>query len=460
MARPEAAMTEARKDISPLHVPPQHLQAEEAIISAVLLDNDTLLEVIEILGPEDFYKTAHQKIFTAIADLFSRNEPVDLVTVTNALKTKGHLEQIGGAAYLAQLMDAAPVVVNAPHYARIVHDKACLRRLIESAAVVTKRCFEEHGDVDEIIDFAEATIYKIGEKKIRPSFFPISQILLKNITTLEERYGNKALVTGVPTGFDRLDQITAGLQRADLIILAARPSMGKTALALNIARNAAIDAKIPTAVFSLEMSKEQLGLRLLCAEARVDSASLRSGYFSQEAWGKLTNAADALSNAPLFIDDSPDLTSMSIRAKARRLQISNGLGLVIVDYLQLMRPRTPLDRRDLEISEISRAMKSLAKELDIPVVALSQLNRELEKRTDKRPQLADLRESGALEQDADVVAFIYRDEVYNKDPANPNRGKAEVIIAKQRNGPTGVVSLAFLNSYTRFEPLATEPATA
>jgi replicative DNA helicase len=452
-------MTEARKDPSFLHVPPQNLQAEEAIISAVLIDNSTLLDVVELIGPEDFYKTAHQKIFSAITDLFNRNEPVDLVTVTNRLKTRGHLDEIGGAAYLAQMMDAAPMAVNAQHYARIVHDKACLRRLIESAASVTKRCFEEQDDVDEIIDFAETSIYRIGEKKIKPSFFPISQIILQNVTSLEERYSNKAMVTGVPTGFTKIDQLTAGLQRADLIILAARPSMGKTALALNIARNAAIDYKIPTAVFSLEMSRDQLGLRLLCAEARVDSASLRSGFFKPDDWKKLTDAADTLCAAPLFIDDSPDVTSMTIRAKSRRLQMSHGLGLVIVDYLQLMRPRTPLDRRDLEISEISRAMKNLAKELDLPVVALSQLNRELEKRTDKRPQLADLRESGALEQDADVVAFIYRDEVYNKDPGNPNRGKAEVIVAKQRNGPTGIVHLAFLNAYTRFESLANE-ATA
>jgi replicative DNA helicase len=281
-----------------------------------------------------------------------------------------------------------------------------------------------------------------------------------NIETLEEKQGNRSLVTGVPTGFSHLDNLTSGLQKSDLIILAARPSMGKTALALNIARNAAVEANIPVAIFSLEMSKEQLSLRMLCSEARIDSSRLRSGFFSMEDWHRLTDAAGLLSESPIYIDDSASLTAMDIRAKARRLKMDKNIGLIIIDYLQLMQGRAGAERRDLEISEISRAMKALAKELDLPVMALSQLNRMLEQRTDKRPRLSDLRESGALEQDADVVAFIYRDEVYNKEEDNPSRGIAEILLSKQRNGPTGDVNLAFLNSFTRFENLASEDAVA
>jgi replicative DNA helicase len=284
----------------------------------------------------------------------------------------------------------------------------------------------------------------------------LSKLILRNIETLEEKQGNRSLVTGVPMGFTLLDNMTSGLQNADLIILAGRPSMGKTALALNIARNAAVDANIPVAVFSLEMSKEQLSLRMLCAEARLDSSRLRGGYFSMEDWHRLTDSAGVLSESSIYIDDTPSLSAMEIRAKARRLKMDKNIGLVIIDYLQLMQGRSSAERRDLEISEISRSLKALAKELNLPVLALSQLNRMLEQRNDKRPKLSDLRESGALEQDADVVAFIYRDEIYNTDENNPKRGTAEIILAKQRNGPVGEVTLAFLNSYTRFENLAPE----
>ena len=448
------------KNPAPYGLPPQHIEAEESIISAILRDNNTLLDVIEILAPEDFYRTAHQKIYAAIIDLFDKTEPIDLVTLTNRLKEKGQLEEIGNPSYLVRLVDTVPLAVNAPHYAKIVHDKASLRRLIEKANAIVKRCFKEQGNADEVIDFAEEAIFEITENKSQQAFYPISKIILGNIETLEENQGNRSLVTGVPTGFNQLDNLTSGFQNSDLIILAARPSMGKTALALNIARHAAVDANIPVAIFSLEMSKEQLSLRMLCSEARIDSSRLRGGFFSMEDWHRLTDAAGILSESPIYIDDSASLTAMEIRAKARRLKMDKNIGLIVIDYLQLMQGRASAERRDLEISEISRSLKALAKELKLPVLALSQLNRMLEQRTDKRPRLSDLRESGALEQDADVVAFIYRDEVYNKEDDNPSRGTAEILLSKQRNGPTGDVHLAFLNSFTRFENLASEDAVA
>ncbi|MCP4352863.1 MAG: replicative DNA helicase [Desulfobacterales bacterium] len=761
------------KDPSFHHIPPQSLEAEEAILCAILLDNGALLEIIEILSPDDFYKSAHQKIYAAILELFTKNEPADAVTLINILRDKGQLEQVGGPAYLASLIDTVPLAVNAPNYAKIIHDKACLRRLINKSQSIVKKCYENSGEVDDVIDYAENAVFEISENKIKPSFFPISKIIEANIDALEERQANKALVTGVPTGFSELDNMTAGFQKSDLIILAARPSMGKcceasteivlndgsiatieeiyqrrqlqvltlndkwkfhftqpsdfvddgkkpvfrvttrtgrfvettlthpfltvqgwkplselcvgnkiavprkidvfgtetmreceikliayligggtltgdspkftnknprileefgkvadefgkdslvlwleqveiktheifipasvfklprdllalflnrlfamdillkisqfqlgycsiseklirqtqhlllrfgiiakitdctadtqntvwqlditdadsiqtfcreinvigkeealekvcaaldktsdlvqkevywdeivsieaagekqvydltipdthnfvandicvhnTALALNIARNAAVDGNVPVAVFSLEMSKEQLSMRLLCAEARVDSFRLRGGFLSREDWSNITDAAGILTESPIYIDDSPNISSMEIRAKARRLKMEHDLGFIIIDYLQLMKSSHSIERRELEIAEISRSLKALAKELNLPVVALSQLNRKVEERSDKRPQLADLRESGSLEQDADVVAFIYRDEVYNKDENNPNKGKAEIIIGKQRNGPIGTASVAFINAYTRFENLA------
>jgi replicative DNA helicase len=445
-----------QNDPSLYAVPPQNIEAEQSILSAILIDNNTLLDVIEILAVDDFYKTAHQKIFAAIIDLFDKGEPIDLVTLANNLDESGHLDDIGGATYLARLVDTVPLAINAPHYAKIVHDKSALRRLIANANAIAKRCFKDEGDVDDVIDFAETSIFEISEKKSQQSFYPLSKLILQNIETLEEKQGNRSLVTGVPMGFTLLDNMTSGLQNSDLIILAARPSMGKTALALNIARNAAVEANVPVAVFSLEMSKEQLSLRMLCAEARLDSSRLRGGFFSMEDWHRLTDSAGVLSESPIYIDDTPNLSAMEIRAKARRLKMDKNIGLVIIDYLQLMQGRSTAERRDLEISEISRALKALAKELRLPVLALSQLNRMLEQRNDKRPRLSDLRESGALEQDADVVAFIYRDEIYNSDENNPKKGTADIILAKQRNGPVGDVTLAFLNSYTRFENLAPE----
>ncbi|MBL0700711.1 MAG: replicative DNA helicase [Desulfosarcina sp.] len=444
------------KDTSLYKLPPQNIEAEENLISAILLDNDVLNDVVEVVAPDDFYRSSHKVIYEAITELYSKNEPVDLITLTNILKECGKLDEVGGATYIAGIVDTVPLAVNAQYYAKIIHDKACLRRLIEKANEISRRCYEDRGDVDEVIGFAEKSVFEIAENKIRPSFFSISRLVDDNIAALEEQQGNKALLTGVPSGFKEFDKLTSGFQGSDLIILAARPGMGKTALALNIARNAAVEGNISVAVFSLEMSKEQLSMRLLCSEARVDSSRVRGGFLGDDDWLKLTDAASVLTSAPIFIDDSPDITSLSIRAKSRRLKMDNDLGLVVIDYLQLMRGNSRAERRDLEISEISRSLKALAKELDIPVVALSQLNRKLEERGDKRPLLSDLRESGALEQDADLVAFIYRDEVYNKDENNPQKGTSEIILAKHRNGAVGKVSLTFLSAYTRFEDMAFE----
>jgi replicative DNA helicase len=448
---PDPQKSSTTKDPTLQKLPPHSIEAEESILSAILLDNNTLLDVLEIVSTEHFYRTAHQHIFSAITDLFAKAEPVDLVTLTNILRDKNQLEDIGGAAYLARIVDTVPSAINVQHYARIVRDKASLRRLIVKANEITQRCYEDAGDLDQVIDFAESAVFTISEDKHQAAFHPISKIIETNIDALEIRQNNRALVTGVPTGYSQLDQKTAGLQGSDMIILAARPSMGKTALALNIARNAAIDGNVPVAVFSLEMSKESLTERLLCSEARVDSGRLRGGFINTDDWTRITAAAGILSEAPIYIDDSPDISATSIRTKSRRLKMDKDLGMIIIDYIQLMRGRVSSERRDLEISDISRSLKLLAKELNVPVLALSQLNRKLEERSDKRPQLSDLRESGALEQDADVVAFIYRDDVYNKDENNPNRGTAEVILAKQRNGPTGTIPLTFIGQYTRFE---------
>jgi len=444
----------AEKEYAFDKLPPQNLDAEESLISAILLDNNTLLEILDILSPPDFYKSAHQTIFEAITELFNRGDPIDLVTLADHIQSKKQLEAIGGAVYLARLVDTAPVPSNARNYAVIIRDKAALRRLITAANQITTSCFDYSSNVEDVIDYAEKSIFEIAENKSKQSIFPISKIIESNIDTLESLRGNKSILSGVQTGYRKIDTLTSGLQKSDLIILAARPGMGKTALALNLARNAAVDGDSPVAFFSLEMSKEQLSMRLLCAEARLDSARLRDGFFSDDEWLKLIQGADTLSNAPIFIDDSPELSPIEIKTKGRRLKREKQIGLIIIDYLQLMKPRVSKERRELEISEMSRSLKSLAKELDIPIIALSQLNRRLEDRQDKRPQLSDLRESGALEQDADLVMFIYRDEIYNKEETNPNKGIAEVHLAKQRNGPVGMAYLAFLDAYTRFEDLA------
>ena len=436
-------------------VPPQNIEVEQAILSAILIQNNTLPEVLELLSEKDFYREAHRKIFAAMVNLFERSEPTDLITLTNVLKEQGQLESIGGASYLAELVDTVPMATNASHYAKIIREKATLRALIERTTSITSRCFEDRGNVEELLDFAERSIFDISENKIRPAFHALADILTDTYKAVEDAYENKVLVTGVPTGFSSLDQKTSGLQSGDLVIIAGRPSMGKTALALNIAQNASVQTGMPVGIFSLEMSKEQLSLRMLSSEARIDSSRMRGGYLSESDLARINRAAGALYDLPLYIDDSPAISALEIRAKARRMMMEKGLGLIIVDYLQLMRGRASAERRDLEISEISRSLKALAKEINVPVVALSQLNRKVEDRSNKRPVLSDLRESGAIEQDADVIMFIYRDEVYNKKEGEPDK-TAEINVAKQRNGPTGTVKLAFLEYCTRFEDLAME----
>ncbi len=435
--------------------PPQDMDAEQSILSAIFINNDSLHDIIAILSPEDFYKGSHQKIYQAVIDLALKGEPADLITIVNRLKEKGELESIGGASYLAAISDAAPVAVNAVHYANIIKGKSSLRQLISAASGIIQKCLKDQGDFEDIIDFAESSIFNISSKKTNSGFKTLGELINLNIDKLEDQQGKAGGLSGLSTGYPRLNKITSGLQKSDLIILAARPSMGKTAFALNIARNVALHERKPVAVFSLEMSNEQLSMRLLTSEAKIDSNRLRTGFISQEDWQNATDAAGILNELPIFIDDTPNITVMEIRAKARKLcQKHHELGLIVVDYLQLMKPPFRTDRRDLEIAEISRSLKALAKELNVPIIALSQLNRMLEQRSDKRPMLSDLRESGALEQDADIVAFIYRDDVYNKENDNPKKGMAEIIVAKNRNGATGMALMHFLGQYTRFEELS------
>jgi replicative DNA helicase len=430
-------------------VPPQSIEAEESVLGGVLLDNNSMDRALEILVPDDFYREVHRKIMRAMLDLNQRSEPVDLITLAEALKERGELQDVGGAAYLAELADKVPTAANVEYYARIVHQKAVLRSLIDTATNIARQAFEAGGNVDEFLDEAEHMIFAISERKVRPSFFHVRDIMLTAMDSIERMYERKELVTGVSTGFVDLDRLTAGLQPSDLIIVAGRPSMGKTAFALNIAQYVGITNKLGVAVFSLEMSKEQLGLRMLCSEARVDQSKVRTGYIPASAFPELAKAASRLSESRIFIDDTPALSVLELRAKARRLkrERESKLGLIVVDYLQLMRGHNA-DNREQEISGISRSLKALAKELNVPVVALSQLNRQVEGRTDKRPMMSDLRESGAIEQDADVIAFLYRPIVYDK---NAEPGVAELILAKQRNGPIGNVPLTFLSEYTRFE---------
>ncbi len=437
-------------------VPPNDIYAEESLLSAIFIDNDTILDVLEILKPEDFYKKAHEKIFKAVVELFSKDQPADLVTVATRLKEKDELEEVGGAAFLAAIADAAPVAINAIHYANIIKGKSTLRSLIHSSMAIIDRCMQDRGDFSDIVDFAQNSVFKISELKSTSSFTSLGELIDTNIKSIEQSIEHGRFSAGLTTGYSRLDAIMSGLQRSDLIIIAARPSMGKTAFALNIARNVALKETAPVAVFSLEMSREQLSMRLLTSEAQIDSKRLKGGFISDEDLQSVSEAASILNDLPIFIDDTPNITVMEIRTKTRRLKMDKGLGLVIIDYLQLMKAPFHSERRDLEIAEISRSLKGLAKELDIPVIALSQLNRMLEQRAEKRPLLSDLRESGALEQDADIVAFIYRDEVYNKDENNPNRGKAEIIIAKNRNGSVGTANMVFRGAFTRFEELADE----
>ncbi len=441
-------------DYSPHKVPPQNLEAEQSILGGILLDNNALNHVLEIVGRGDFYSEAHRKIFSAILELYERNEPADLITLNNILRDREYLDGVGGEVYLASLVDGVPSAANIAYYSKIVKEKAILRGLIDAATDILNRSYNAGPDIDAVLDEAEHVIFEISENKIKPAFSSIKDIVKETFEHIEQLYEKKTLITGISTGFQRVDEITSGLQNSDLIIVAGRPSMGKTAFAINIAQHAAIEDRVPVAIFSLEMSKEQLALRMLSSDGKVDSQKMRRGFIGEVDWPKLVAAAGRLSEAPIYIDDTPAISVLEIKAKARRLKAESGLDLIVVDYLQLMRGRDASAPREQEISEISRSLKSLAKELNVPVLALSQLNRQVESRTDKRPQLADLRESGAIEQDADVIMFIYRDEVYNKSEDNPEKGKAEIIIGKQRNGPVGVANVSFLHEFTSFENLA------
>jgi replicative DNA helicase len=437
-------------------VPPQNLEAERSVLGGVLLENQAIHKISEVVHEGDFYRDAHRKLYQAMIELHERGEPVDLVTLTEDISRRGWMEEIGGVVYLASLADEVPTAANILFYAKIVKEKSVLRQVIEAATRIARDGYEQPENALDYLDRAEQTILEISRRQQRKGFVPIRDILQETFQSIEDLHKKQGMVTGVPTGFVDFDHLTSGLQRSDLIILAGRPSMGKTALALNIARNAAVKDGIPVAVFSLEMSKAQLGIRLLCAEAEIDGQKLRAGFIKKTDWKKLTAAADVLSRSPIYIDDSPGVTVREMRGKARQMRMELGVGLVVVDYLQLMQGSNRVESRVQEISEISRSLKQLAKELEIPVLALSQLNRGVENRPDKRPILADLRESGAIEQDADVIAFVYREEFYYRDRPEC-QGKAELIVGKQRNGPVGIVPLIFRKEFTRFFDAIREP---
>lgn len=455
--------------------PPHSVEAEESVIGGILVHSRKFNDVAEFLVPDDFYHPALRAIYEAMVECEASSKPIDALTVVEqmrAMETFEKLRAFNGADYLTELMSKVVTVENITFHARMVRGKATARRLVEACREIAAKGYGEYGDVDEYIDTAERSIFEIAQRAQRQTFEPINKILHSTIRALEKRYERKQAVTGVPTGYHKIDEMTAGLQPGDLVIIAARPSMGKTSFVMNMVLNAALqkDAQnggkhpFPALVFSLEMSKEALCERLLCSEARVDSMRLRGGFLETKDWIRITTAAGKLAEAPVHIDDSGAPTLLEIRAKSRRWRADASLfwggaeqmGIVVVDYLQLVQGRaTKDDNRQREISEISRGLKALAKELRVPVIALSQLNRSLESRADKRPMLSDLRESGAIEQDADVIAFIYRDEVYSKNECKEeDKGVAEIIVGKQRNGPTGVAKLAWLDKYTRFENLA------
>lgn len=434
-------------------VPPHSPEAEMAVLAGVLLRPHAMNTIGDMLEPEDFYLPAHSAIFKAIISLFSRSAPIDVVTVAEELNSNAMLEEAGGAVYLGQLAQAVVSGANAEYYAGLVRDKSLQRRLIDACSNVLANCYEPGIPVETLLDESEQSIFSVANRKARNEFSRGKELMDKVFENLSRLADARDVITGVTTGFERLDMLTAGLQNSDLVIVAARPSMGKTAFALCLALNAAIKQNVTVGIFSLEMSREQLMHRMLAIRGSVNLSSLRRpASLKDEDWKKLYEAADVISQAPIFIDDSPALSTLELRARARRLKAEHGLGLVVIDYLQLMRSSRRTDSRELEISDISRSLKGLAKELEIPVVALSQLNRKVEDRTDKRPILADLRESGAIEQDADVIMFVYRDDVYKfrKPSERPVNGDAEIIIGKQRNGPVGVAELMYMSQYTAF----------
>jgi replicative DNA helicase len=432
-------------------VPPHSIEAEESVLGAALLDNEAINTAIERLIPEDFYRSANKVIFQAMCALMDNREPIDVITLSEQLRRMGALEQCGGLDNLSRLGTLVPSAAHIGYYAKVVKDMAMRRTAVHEASQIINHAMQIDGDINDFLDGMEQQILSVSDRRVQNSFYRVSDIVQTSIKTIEEMYDRKELVTGTPTSFIELDKMTAGFQPSDLIIIAARPSMGKTALALSIAQWVGIHQQMPVAVFSLEMSKEQLVLRMLCSEARVASGRVRTGHLIERDFPKLVEAASHIAEAPIYIDDTPGITVREMRAKTRRLSRENKLGLVVVDYLQLMRSPNYSNSREQEIADISRSLKGLAKELGVPVVALSQLNRSVESRTDKRPVMSDLRESGAIEQDADIIMFIYRDEVYNPD--SPDKGVAELIISKQRSGPIGTVRVAFSPDFTRFDNL-------
>lgn len=429
-------------------IPPQSLEAEQSVIGSMLLDKEVISSITEILKSDDFYRDDHKEIFDAVLELFDRGEPVDLITVSEQLKLKSVLEKVGGIEYLTNIANVVPTTANAKHYAKIVAEKSVLRRLIKASSDIMDMSYESSEEVTYVLDKAEKGIFDILQQKSSQGISQIKDVLLDTFNRLEELYNNKGFITGIATKFIDLDYKTSGLHNSDLILIAARPAMGKTSFALNIAQNVAVYSHVPVAVFSLEMSKEQLVNRMLCSEAMVDSQKMRTGKLDDEDWKKLARALGPLAEAPIFIDDTPGLSITELRAKCRRLKIEKNIGLVVIDYLQLMQGKGKNDSRQQEISEISRSLKILAKEINVPIITLSQLSRGPEARTDHRPMLSDLRESGAIEQDADIVMFLYRDDYYNPD--TEKKDIAELIIAKHRNGSTGTVELVWFGQYTKF----------
>lgn len=435
-----------------VRIPPQNVEAEKCVLGSMLIDEEAIGLALEILDESWFYDETHQKIYKTILDLYNDRKKIDLITLSDKLKNDGMLEAIGGITYLSMIIDTVPSSANVEHYANIVKEKGILRRLIKNSTYIIAESYESKGNVENVVDNAERLIFEIADLKHRQQSYHIKDLVRESIDTIDKLYQRKEHITGLATGFEKFDNMTSGLQKSDLIIVAGRPSMGKSALAVSIGENAAVDRKAGVAIFSLEMSKEQLVQRMLCSQARVDAHKLRSGFLSPSDWPKLTAAAGKLSEAKIFIDDTPAISVVELRAKARRLKANHDINLIILDYLQLMRSTTKSDSRQQEISEISRSLKALAREIGVPVIALSQLSRAVESRQDHRPQLSDLRESGAIEQDADLVILLMREEYYS--PTEENKGVADVIIAKQRNGPVGTVKLAFIKEYMRFENLA------
>ncbi len=444
-------MPQAKEKTAPtyLKVPPHNIEAEQAILGGVLINNDSMNQIMDILSADDFYREAHMSIFEGMVYLYNHGEPIDIITLSRFLTRKNLLERIGGSDYLPSIVEAVSTSAGIAYHAQIIKDLSVRRKLISQCSTISEACFQEWEETEGLLELAEQSIFDIAEDQIREGLDSLEQVIKDSFKKLESAAAFDGFVTGVPTDFKDFDRLTAGLQPSDLIIIAGRPSMGKTALALNIGYNAAKRTGKAVAVFSLEMSKQQLGIRMLGFDASIDATKLRTGFLRDKEWERLTDSANRLTELPIFIDDSSAISVLEMKAKCRRLKKSHDLALVIVDYLQLIQGRRSAESRQIEISEVSRMLKALAKDLNVPVMALSQLNRKVEDRPNKRPQLADLRESGAIEQDADVIAFIYRDEVYHPD-SEENRNIAEIILAKQRNGPTGYFKLTFRKELTAF----------